>query len=110
MSDFVIDWIVLIPDHENALEKRLKARPSHLEGLKPRIESDMWVMGGATVSAPPVEGQQKQFNGSCVVARARSRDEVLEELRKDIYAREGVWNLEKAQILPVILSVNECFV
>lgn len=53
---------------------------------------------GATVSEPPVEGQQKQFNGSCIVAKAKSRDEVLEELRKDIYAKEEVWNLDKVSL------------
>lgn len=27
MSTPVVDWIVLVPDHENALPKRMKARP-----------------------------------------------------------------------------------
>ncbi|KIX03813.1 uncharacterized protein Z518_07366 [Rhinocladiella mackenziei CBS 650.93] len=99
-----IDWIVLIPDHENALEKRMKARPSHLEGLQPRIKCGAWVMGGATVSSPPIEGEPKQFNGSCLVARAQSKEEVMEELRKDVYAKEGVWNLDKAQVLPLMTA------
>lgn len=47
------------------------------------------------MSSPPVEGQPKQFNGSCVVARAQSKDEVMQQLQEDIYAKEGVWNLEK---------------
>lgn len=48
MSAPVVDWIVLVPDHENALPKRMKARPSHLKGLKPRIDSGIWVMGGGS--------------------------------------------------------------
>lgn len=52
-------------------------------------------MGGATAATVPKEGEDKQFNGSCLVAKASSKDEVLEELRKDVYAKEGVWNLEK---------------
>jgi uncharacterized protein len=55
------------------------------------------------LSEPPVDGVQKQFNGSCVVAKAKSKEEVLGELRKDIYAREGVWNLEKVR-----LSIKRC--
>lgn len=33
--------------------------------------------------------------GSTVVAWASSKEEVLEILKKDIYATEGVWDLEK---------------
>lgn len=50
---------------------------------------------GATAAAVPKEGEDKQFNGSCLVVKASSKEEVLEELRKDIYVQEGVWNLEK---------------
>lgn len=78
MSDAVIDWIVLIPDHENALEKRLKARPSadiptvlvvafltddhssHLEGLTPRIDTGMWVMGGRDSTTMPDSKDQRR--------------------------------------------------
>lgn len=55
-------------------------------------------MLGATAAAVPKEGEDKQFNGSCLVAKASSKEEVLGELRKDIYAQEGVWNLEKVLI------------
>lgn len=36
-----------------------------------------------------------------MLATAGSRDEVLEVLQRDIYAREGVWDLEKVEIIPV---------
>lgn len=35
-----------------------------------------------------------------MVVTGSSSEEVLEELRKDIYAEE-VWDLEKAQVIPV---------
>jgi hypothetical protein len=56
---------------------------------------------GATVSHPPVDGEQKPFNGSCIVAHAQSREEVLDEIKKDVYATSGVWNLEGIIIHPV---------
>jgi hypothetical protein len=56
---------------------------------------------GATVARPPAGDEQKAFNGSCIVARAASKEEVLAEIRKDIYATEGVWNLDKIIIHPV---------
>lgn len=36
-----------------------------------------------------------------MLATAGSRDEVLEVLQRDVYAREGVWDLEKVEIIPV---------
>ncbi|KIW83628.1 hypothetical protein Z517_02874 [Fonsecaea pedrosoi CBS 271.37] len=95
MASPKVDWLVLIPDNEGALEKRLKARPEHMDGLKPRVDSGAWVLGGATLSTPPRDGEDKKYTGSCIVARASSREEVLEEIRRDVYAKEGVWNLEK---------------
>ncbi|KAK5462801.1 hypothetical protein LTS15_002513 [Exophiala xenobiotica] len=74
-------------------------RSSYLEGLKPRLDSGNWVMGDALLSAPPVSGGDKQFNGSCVISKPRLREEVLEELSKDIYARGGIWNLDKFRFI-----------
>lgn len=39
------EWLVIIPDHKGALEKRIAARPQHVEGLKSDRE-DMWLWGG----------------------------------------------------------------
>lgn len=36
-----------------------------------------------------------------MLATASSKEEVLEVLRRDIYTREGVWDLEKVEIIPV---------
>lgn len=42
------EWLVIIPDNTGALQKRLAARPKHLEGLKSDRE-DMWLWGGMFV-------------------------------------------------------------
>jgi uncharacterized protein YciI len=39
------EWLVIMPDYVGALDKRLAARPKHLEGLKSDRE-DMWLWGG----------------------------------------------------------------
>jgi hypothetical protein len=51
------EYLVTIPDHANALEKRLAARPAHLANLKPHIESGKVVFGGACLSKHPGEGE-----------------------------------------------------
>jgi hypothetical protein len=58
------------------------------------------VLGGAYMAAPPVDGETPQMLGSTMIAVADTKEEVLEKLRNDIYAREGVWDLEKVQIWP----------
>lgn len=52
---------------------------------------------GATLSEPPAPGQPKKFNGSCIVAHAASETEVLDEIKKDIYYKNGIWNLDKVR-------------
>jgi hypothetical protein len=39
------EWLVIVPDHDNALQKRIDVRMKHLEGLKGDRE-DMWLWGG----------------------------------------------------------------
>lgn len=41
------------------------------------------------------EPSSLQFAGSTLVATASSKEEVMEILKKDIYAQSGVWDVEK---------------
>lgn len=52
----------------------------------------------------PVEGEQVLFKGSMIIYTGESTEEVKEIINKDIYAKSGVWDLEKAQIIPVYIS------
>jgi hypothetical protein len=44
---------------------------------------------------PPKEGEPLKLNGSVVSTYASSREEVLEQLKGDIYFSSGVWDLSK---------------
>jgi hypothetical protein len=57
-------------------------------------------MGGATLSEPPKDGEPLKIMGSCMLAHAATKEEVMEQIRKDVYA-QGVWDLSKLQIYPV---------
>jgi hypothetical protein len=46
------EWLVIIPDHAGALQKRVAARPKHLEGLK-SDRDDMWLWGGTSSTFQP---------------------------------------------------------
>ena len=55
------------------------------------------------LNAHPAEGETPSFKGSMMMVVAESAEQALELLRKDIYVESGVWDLEKAQIIPVSL-------
>jgi hypothetical protein len=45
-------------------------------------------------SSPP------KMKGSAMLIGAKTREEVVERLKKDVYVERGVWDIEKAQIIP----------
>lgn len=49
----------------------------------------------------PKEGEGLKISGSSVVAWASSKEEVMEILKGDIYATEGVWDLEKVSVISI---------
>ena len=56
---------------------------------------------GAMLESHPAEGETPAFKGSMMLAMAADEAEVRAILENDIYAHSGVWDLSKAQIIPV---------
>lgn len=50
---------------------------------------------GATLDEPPKEGEPLKINGSCFIAHATTKEEVMVELKNDVYAKGEVWDFEK---------------
>ncbi|KAL6706165.1 hypothetical protein ACN47E_006081 [Coniothyrium glycines] len=102
------EWLVIIPDHAGALQKRLEARPLHLEGLKADSE-ETWLWGGAMLEEPirPGDTAPPQMKGSAMLVGARTREEVLERVKKDVYVEKGVWDVSKVQIIPFKSAIRK---
>ena len=100
------EWLVVVPDHVGVAALRTSARSEHLQNVKPHIESGKVTLGGATLAEHPEPDQPHRMNGSAFVVAADSREELLQFIRQDVYARKGVWNLDRATILPV--SCDPC--
>ncbi|PQE03730.1 Dimeric alpha-beta barrel protein [Rutstroemia sp. NJR-2017a BBW] len=131
------EWLVILPDQEGALERRLSVRPKHFENLKAGVDAGFWKMGVrirdiermkyhhefvarqssrrsialldtiSSTMAPcailndvPKEGEGLKFAGSALVAYGSSKEEVIEMLKKDVYAENDVWDFNKIQIWP----------
>ena len=61
---------------------------------------------GALLDEVPQPGQSLKICGSAMLVQADSREEVLQALRRDIYSKNGVWDLEKVQIYPVSSGIR----
>ncbi|KAB8216844.1 hypothetical protein BDV33DRAFT_206973 [Aspergillus novoparasiticus] len=95
------EFICLVPDKPGSLQKRLEVRNQHLEGVKPFVQNGSIVCGGGTLESHPAPGETPPFNGSALIVVAENEAEVRELISNDIYTRSGVWDVEKAQIIPV---------
>ncbi|KAF2117797.1 hypothetical protein BDV96DRAFT_570935 [Lophiotrema nucula] len=93
------EWLVIAPDFEGALQKRLAIREEHLKGLKKDDES-FWLWGGAMLEEPPKEGEMPKMKGSAMLIGAKTREEVVERLKSDVYVKGEVWDFSKVQIIP----------
>jgi hypothetical protein len=51
----------------------------------------------------PEEGKDALFRGSMIVYTGDTAEEIHDIIKNDIYAKSGVWDLEKAQVIPVSL-------
>ncbi|QSS51495.1 YciI-like protein [Histoplasma capsulatum var. duboisii H88] len=94
------EYMVIVPDKEGALQKRIEVRGVHLANTKPMIDSGFLKFGGAMLEFHPKESQTPPMKGSVLLVVAESSEAVREQLSKDIYATSGVWDIEKMQITP----------
>jgi uncharacterized protein len=56
----------------------------------------------------PKEGEQMKMLGSAMVASASSKEELLEILKNDIYAKSEVWDFDKVSFDGSFKRVSRC--
>lgn len=64
------------------------------------------VLGGALLDHHPTEEETKaagtekgpQMNGSVMIYTAETEEQVWEMIKKDVYGKEGVWDIENAKV------------
>ncbi|KAF9871040.1 ycii-related domain protein [Colletotrichum karsti] len=102
------EFLCILPDKPDALAKRLEVRPTHLAEAKSAASDGRVVVGGAMFeSEHPSEGKPPAFKGSMIIYTVSSADEAWELIKNDVYAKNGVWDLEKAQVIPFMSAVRE---
>lgn len=101
------EWLVLLPDHPNALSKRLSVRAQHLNGVAPGLASGQVLLGGATLSKHPDRDEPPDMTGSVMLVTAESEEEVRRFVAEDVYTKSGVWDMERVTIWPFRTAVRK---
>ncbi|KAJ8099367.1 hypothetical protein POJ06DRAFT_256787 [Lipomyces tetrasporus] len=101
------EYVAIIPDKADALERRVAVRAKHLENVKKMFADGTMVSGGVYMDGPVIEGTTPSFKGSVVNIIAESVEQVKEILSIDPYTVNDVWDWEKAQIFNFVCAVRK---
>ena len=83
---------------EDALERRKRTRPAHLEGIGPLVDGGNVLVGGAILSG------SGDMVGSMLLVEFPDRSDVDAWLDRDPYVTDGVW--QEVEIHPFRTAVG----
>ncbi len=89
-----MQYLVIAYDNEGALDKRMEARPAHVEATQKLMAEGKIVSACALI-------EEDMMVGSSVVTNFASEDEFEAWLENEPYVKGGVWDMEEIQIVPI---------
>lgn len=90
----MVEWVVIAYDKAD----RAPYREQHLAGIMPQVEAGKLVCAGAIYNEPKAPGEPRTFAGSHLQVVADTKEEAIEVVKGDIFAKEGVWDLDNLVI------------
>lgn len=84
-------YVIFAQDVENSLEKRMAARPAHIERLKSLTEQGRLLVAGPTPAIDTEEPGEAGFSGSVVIAQFESLSDAQQWAEADPYIAAGVY-------------------
>ncbi|KAK6358869.1 hypothetical protein TWF696_000049 [Orbilia brochopaga] len=94
------EWLVILPDKPDAVERRLAVRSEHLAAATARVKAGVINFGGIMLHDHPVEGETPKFKGSIMLLQVPTKEDVVEIIKGDKYVENDVWDLDKMEIHP----------
>jgi len=95
-----MQYLVIVYDYENALEKRLEVREAHLEDAKNLIKEGKIISAGALI-------EDNKMVGSTLYIDFETKDDIEQWLKVEPYVVNKVWDMDKFQLMPVkLLPIN----
>jgi len=85
-------FMIVGEDVENSLEKRMQARPAHIERLKSMQEQGRIILAGPNPAIESEEPGEAGFSGSLIVAEFASLAEAQAWADADPYMDAGVYS------------------
>lgn len=84
-------YAIIAEDMPGSLEKRLGARPAHVERLKALVAEGRLILAGPHPMIDADDPGPAGFSGSLIVAEFSSRELALAWASEDPYAKAGVY-------------------
>ena len=84
-------YAIIAEDRPGSLEKRLEARPAHLERLKALQAEGRLLVAGPHPAIDAADPGPAGFSGSLVVAEFASREAAIAWAAEDPYSASGVY-------------------
>jgi len=94
----MVEWLAIVYDKPGT--DRTELRPLHLKDIPPAVESGIVTNAGAIYHGLDFEGKPSEFAGSAFNLVADTKEEALEFLKKDVYAKSGIWDVDNILIFP----------
>ena len=89
-----MQYLIIAYDYAGALDKRMEARPAHVEGTQKLMKEGKIVSACALI-------EEDEMVGSSVVTNFANEEEMNAWLENEPYVTGGVWDMENIQIVPV---------
>jgi len=93
------EYLVTIYDFPHT--DRTKVRPQHVADIPANVPNPVRAAG-----AIYTDESKTKFAGSTFHLASNSREEIIEFLKRDIYYKEGIWNIDSVQIYPLGIAVR----
>lgn len=95
-----IEWNVIVYDKPNT--DRSQVRAQHLKEIPAAVNSGIVKAAGAIYQ----DVEKTKFAGSTFHLMAKSREEIVEFLKKDPYYKAGIWDVDSVIANPVGIAVR----
>ena len=84
-------YAIISEDIENSLEKRMSARPAHLERLNKLADQERLMLAGPPPAIDSMDPGEAGFSGSLVIAEFDSLEQAEAWAEADPYVAAGVY-------------------
>lgn len=95
-----MQYLVIAYDYEDALERRMEARPAHVKVTQALMKSGKIITACAMI-------EEEKMVGSTVVTNFDSEEEFEAWLSNEPYVKGNVWNMEEIQIVEIKVMPKE---